>query len=104
MLVYGIYLQQDWQLQKSILYAANCWYLQCTPTKQAIVGAGFVGLDFCPSSVEVVLYIFGQFALGDEPVEIIYKVMDGVFGSVQVIEVVIMLVFNEVLAHGLGQL
>ena len=30
--------------------------------------------------------------------------MDGVFGSIQVIEVVIMLVFNEVLAHGLGQL
>ena len=30
--------------------------------------------------------------------------MDGVFGSIQVIEVVVVLVFNEVLAHGLGKL
>ena len=30
--------------------------------------------------------------------------MDGVFGSIQVIEVVVVLVFDEVLAHGLGQL
>ena len=72
--------------------------------KQAIVGAGFVGLDFCPSIMEVVLHVLGQFVLDDEPVEIINKALDGVFWSIQIIEKVIMLVFDEVLAHGLGQL
>lgn len=72
--------------------------------KQAIVGASFVGLDFCPTLLEIVLHILGQFALGDESVEIIYLVMDGVFGSIQVINVVIMLILDEVLAHGLDQL
>ena len=47
--------------------------------KQAIVGAGFVGLDFCPSLVEVFLHVLGQFALADEPVEIINEALDGVF-------------------------
>ena len=72
--------------------------------KQTIVGAGFVGLDFCPSFVEVFLHILGQLALGEEPVEIIDQTLYGVFRGIQVIEVVIMLVFDEMLAHGLGQL
>ena len=72
--------------------------------KQTIVGAGFVGFDFCPSIMEVVLHVLGQFVLDDEPVEIINKALDGVFWSIQIIEKVIMLVFDEMLAHGLGQL
>lgn len=54
--------------------------------------------------MKVVLYILGELPLADESIEIIYKVVDGIFGSIQVIEVVVVLVFNEVLAHGLGLL
>ena len=50
--------------------------------KQTVVGTGFVGLDFCPSSVEIVLHILWQFALGNESIEIINKTLDGVFGSI----------------------
>ena len=54
--------------------------------------------------MEVVLHILRKLALADESIEIIYKVMDGVFGRIQVIEAFVVLVFDEVLAHGLGQL
>lgn len=40
-------------------HLSNISVLQRTPTKQSIVGAGFVGLDFGPYSVEVVLHILG---------------------------------------------
>lgn len=43
--------------------------------KQAVIGAGFAGLDLCPSLAEIGLHILGQYAVGDEQVEII-KISD----------------------------